>query len=108
MGIPEQETGDAVKLVGIVRHEFPAVAHFRRGLVARAVCKRVDGNDFAPLAVSECIVEGVEFPIDCPVAVPLLDPLLAPVAVFIAGGIGYDFDSNGLPSDSQTSPNTSF
>jgi len=97
MGVLEQKAGDAVQLIGIVRHEFPAVVDFRRGLVAGTVRERVDRNDLAALAIPEGVVEGIQFAVDCPVPVPLLDPLLAPVAVFVAGGIGDDCNRNGLP-----------
>jgi hypothetical protein len=59
VGVPEQKAGDAVQLVGIVGHEFPAMAYFREGLVTGTVCKRVDRNNLAPFAVPECVVEGI-------------------------------------------------
>ena len=97
MGVLEQKAGDAVKLVGVVRHEFPAVVDFRRGLVTGTVRERVDRNDLAPLAIPERVVEGIQLAVDCPVSVPLLNPLFAPVAVLVAGGIGNDFNGDRIP-----------
>lgn len=59
MGVPEQKASDGVQFVRVVRHELPAVADFRRGLVPGTVRERVDQNYLAPFAVPECVVESV-------------------------------------------------
>ena len=97
----EEKCGDAVEFVGIIRHVLPAMMCLAGRLVTWAVRDWVDWNRLAAFAVPECVIQGVQFPVNRPFPCSLLDPLLAPVAVLVAGGIRNRGDVDPVPEFQQ-------